>query len=104
MRSNTSEIHQEQNVVKVERGTSTLLSNFIDFFTLYKLCAVKSRVCSNKEAHHQCNRGCVVQASRLSSFCSTPQKYLPMNEPLLLLVYQVKMVSNLWHGRQKSIN
>ena len=45
--------------------------------------------------------GCAVQASRLSSFGSgggTTQEYFPMNESLLLLIYQVKMVSSLWQA------
>ena len=65
--------------------------------------SVKSRACSNIEAHYQYNGGRAIQASRLSSFGSGGGgggghylKYFPMNESLVLLIHQVKMVSSLW--------
>ena len=62
--------------------------------TLYKLCAIRIRHTIStsedvqyKQVNHQVwYRG------------GTNQKYLPVNESLLLLIYQVKMASSLWQA------
>ena len=44
-------------------------------------------------------RGCALQVSRSPSFGTggtTQKQTFPMNESLLLLIYRVKTVSNLW--------
>ena len=53
--------------------------------TLYKLCAVQARMCSMNQAHLQYKQG-------------RSEKYSAMNEALILLIYQVQMVSNLWQA------
>ena len=52
------------------------------------------------QARVQCERVCAIQLSRLSHFATgcTAQKYFPMNESLLLLIYLVKTVSSLWQA------
>ena len=61
-----------------------------------------SEVCSAREPHLRYERGCAVQVSRSSSFGTgdggTAQKCFPINESLLLLIYQVKIISSLWQA------
>ena len=59
--------------------------------TLYKLCAVRIRHIISTGPHveyRQVNHQVFVQGG-------TNQKYFPVNEVLLLLIYQVKMSSSL---------
>ena len=49
--------------------------------------SVQVRMCSTSKVDHQV----LIQGSYT-------QKYFPMNESLLLLIYQVKMVSTLWRA------
>ena len=64
--------------------------------------SVQARMCSTNQSHHQYKQGCAVQASRLSSFCTggITQKYLPMNESLLSLIYPVKTISSQWQAAE----
>ena len=60
--------------------------------TRYKLCAVRIRhIISTSEdvQYKQVNHQVLVQRG-------TIQKYFPVDESLLLLIYQVKMASSLW--------
>ena len=67
------------------------LNYMLILLTLYKLCAVRiSHIISTSEdvQYKQVNHQVLVQG--------TNQKYFPMSESLLLLIYQVKMASSLW--------
>ena len=71
-------------------------------------------MCSNIKAHNQYNQGCAVTSRHIISKIEgvqqkrvdyqvlvqrgTSKKYFSMNESLLLLIYQVKMVSSLWQA------
>ena len=62
--------------------------------TQYKLCAVRTRhIISTSEdvQYKQVNHQVLVQMG-------TIQKYVPVDESLLLLIYQVKMASSLWQA------
>ena len=64
--------------------------------TLYKLCAVRIRhiISTSKDVQYkQVNHQVLLSGS-------TTQKYFPVNEPLLLLIYQVKMASSLWQDAE----
>ena len=54
------------------------------------------------QADLQDEKVCAVPASGSSHFATggggTTQKYFPMNESLLLLIYLVKTVSSLWQA------
>ena len=66
------------------------------FLTLYKLCAVRIRhIISTSEdvQYKQVNDQILVQRG-------TTQKYFPVDESLLLLIYQVKMASSLWQAEK----
>ena len=59
------------------------------------------------QAHLQRERVCAVQARRSSQFAKggggTTQKYFPMNESLLLLIYLAKTVSSLWQAAKSLV-
>ena len=62
--------------------------------TQYKLCTVQTRHIISASEDVQCkqvNHQVLVQRG-------TIQKYIPVDEPLLLLIYQVKMASSLWQA------
>ena len=62
--------------------------------------SVKVRMCSLNQAHHQDKQECAILANRSSRFGtgSITEKYFTMNELLLSLIYQEKMVSSLWQA------
>ena len=62
--------------------------------TLYKLCAVRMRhIISTSEdmQYKQVNHQVLLSGG-------SAQKYFPVNESLLLQIYQVKMASSLWQA------
>ena len=77
------------------------LSSCINYVQYERGCAVQVWVCSK---NHQYKRGCAVQVRMCSTSKvdhqvlvqgNTTQKYFPMNESLLLLIYRVKVISSL---------
>ena len=66
----------------------------LTLLTRYKLCAVRIRhIISTSEdvQYKQVNHQVLVQRG-------TILKYFPVDESLLLLIYQVKMASRLWRS------
>ena len=69
-------------------------NNILILLTQYKLCAVRIRhIISTSED---------VQLKQVNDQASvqrgTIQKYIPVDESLLLLIYQVKMAGSLWQA------
>ena len=70
---------------------------------LYKLCAVRIKhIISTGEdvEYRKVNHQVLVRGGGGGGGGAgrTNQKYLPVNEALLLLIYQVKMASSLWQA------
>ena len=71
-----------------------MLNYMLILLTSYKLCAVKIRhsIGINEDMQYkQVNHQVLAQRD-------TIQKYFPVDESLLLLIYQVKMASSLWQA------
>ena len=67
--------------------------------TLYELCEVQARMFSINQAHLQYK--CKVDHQVVFFWGGgggTTKKYSPMNKASILLIDQVKMVSNLWQA------
>ena len=65
----------------------------------YKLCAVRIRhIISTSEgvSYKQVNHQVLVQRC-------TIQKYIPVDESLILLIYQIKITSGLWHASRNQL-